>query len=224
MQVYSISSSILIFSQSEAWLRTKARADKNQCSMCNTTTNKYGRAQDQFIKAVCNEVDVHGAKCFHDKDWRAIAPANSGGRSSSLASPAKSSADSYYIKPLALWVPHLLFNHMPTCPPHCESCQRIQIEKPDWIPSPIPLFTLKGHQYLDMFLYYCGHCNWRFNRYHKKSMQLDASAYIGYFNFFLGVKGFAVDEGLHSYTVNAAAHQSTQSIYEKLSKCFRKKC
>lgn len=175
---------------------------------------KLCAAQAAFVASVHTAVDAEGSAYFDDKDWRSVVPA-SAGRSNSLTTKKLVKTESYYVRPVAVWVPHLLLNHIPTCP-NCESNQHIRIDLSTWIASPIVLFTMKGHQYLDTFLYYCGKCDRRFNGYHKKSMHLDAPAYIGYFNYFLGVKGYAVDEELHSYIVNAAAHQSTASVRERL--------
>ena len=66
---------------------------------------KYGLEQEKFIKTVREAVDSKGSEFFNDKNWRCIQA--KGGKRSSLTSNKQLSVDSYYIKPIVMWVPHL---------------------------------------------------------------------------------------------------------------------
>ena len=136
---------------------------------------KYGLQQESFIKSVREAVDSKGADFFNDKNWRCIQP--KGGKRSSLTSKQQLSMDSFYINPIVMWVPHLLFkDHLPTCP-HCKERRFIDISESKWIDSPIHVFGRSNHCYMDTMNYLCTnpHCPKKgkgtFYGYHHKSLQ-----------------------------------------------------
>jgi hypothetical protein len=123
--------------------------------------------------------------------------------------------EAFYVKPLAVWVPHLLIkNHIPCCP-HCKKNNDVDVVKARWINCPKILFGIMRHKYLDTMLYPCRACKKHFAGYNKLAMQLDANVYNGYFNFYLG-HGYAVDEELYCNIIESAPTQSTANIAKRL--------
>jgi hypothetical protein len=180
-------------------------------------SNQYGEAQLSFIKKVRGEIDKEKSAYFHNHQWDNICP--SGGRFDSTLMNAghkkRGKVESFYVKAMASWVPHLIFhNHVPCCP-HCKKNDYVAVDKGRWINSPKILFCLQRHKYLDTWLYPCRGCGRTFAGYNKQSMQLDAAVYYGFFNYFVG-RGYAVDEDLHKHIVLHAAMDSTASIAKKL--------
>ena len=57
-----------------------------------------------------------------------------------------------------------------------------------------------------------------FYGHHHKSLQYDSDKYLGYFNYHLGKRGYAVDDELYSLIVNSANSQSTASIHKQTQK------
>lgn len=107
-------------------------------------------------------------------------------------------ADSFYIRPIAAWVPHkLLPNFVPTCP-HCKKNKYVNVDNARWQNSPKILFGLKGNKYLDTMLYPCNNCKRQFTGYNPDSMREDSSKFIGFFNYHFSGR-FAVDEELYSF-------------------------
>ena len=160
-------------------------------------------------------MDSNAKSFLKGKDWRNIQPC--GGRyvvGTISASPL--AVESFYIKPVAAFVPHILIpNHTPSCP-HCECSKDVDTfgSNVKWIKQPKVLFGVSSHRYLDTKLYYCQGCNRRFSGYDKKSMQLDANQWAGYFPFNLSNK-FAVDDELYSFIVNSS-NLPTATIYREL--------
>ena len=175
----------------------------------------FGPAQAAFIKETRASLDANAKGFLKGKDWRNIQPC--GGRfvvGTISASPL--SVESFYIKAIAAFVPHVLIpNHTPCCP-HCESPKDVDTfgSKVKWIKQPKVLFGVGTHRYLDTKLYYCNGCNRRFAGYDRKSMQLDANQWAGYFPFNLSNQ-FAVDDELYSYIVNAS-NLPMATIYKHL--------
>ena len=171
---------------------------------------KYSCAQDRFIRRTRLEIDSN-PNYFDVHDWRRLHP--KGGRNASLKRPV--SLESFYVKPVASWVPDKLFeNHVPSCP-HCKSNRSVDCVGARWINSPKILFGISSHSYLDTKLYPCRRCGRRFTGYNRESMVLDEAKYLGYFNFYLSAR-FAVDEELLSFITNMY-ERSTSSIHKILT-------
>ena len=108
------------------------------------------------------------------------------------------SAESFYVRPMAMWVPdRLIPNFVPSCP-HCKSNQHVEVSKARWQNSPKVLFGVNGYRYLDTKLYPCRSCKRQFAGYNPQSMKEDGQQYLGYFNFHFSGR-FAVDEDLYSF-------------------------
>lgn len=135
-----------------------------------------------------------------------------------MTSKSKLHTDSFYVRPLASWVPHLLFpSFLPKCPKCCSN-KDINLGESRWVDFPIILCGIGTHRYLDTFYNHCDNCKGKFAGYNKKTMQLNADQHVGYFNFYLGEKGCAVDEELYSYIIHQATSEATSVIHERLHK------
>ena len=122
-------------------------ANKKRCT-------KYSAAQDKFVRRTRHEIDTN-SQYFETHDWRKIE--SSGGRKSSLAKTV--SLESFYVKPIAAWVPDKLFvNHAPSCP-HCKSNRHVEVQSARWINTPKVLYGISSHSYLDTKLYPCWRCS-----------------------------------------------------------------
>ena len=109
----------------------------------------FGLAQLNFIKVNRAEVDKNKEGYFKERDWRNVTP--SGGRFRCAGTKRKVNVNSFYIKPLAVFVPHLLLkNHVPSCP-KCESSLSVFTEGPrvKWVKVPKLLFGVNSHKHLD---------------------------------------------------------------------------
>lgn len=163
---------------------------------------RHGQAQAEFIAKVHHEVATD-ADFFVGKDWRRIEPTD--GRRTCLTARKKQHTDSFHVKSLAVWLPHKLFpEHVPECL-ECGDSKHVDTSKSRWIDAPVVLFGRNTHRHLDTVHCHCGCCDRRFQVFNKRFLQIDAAKCVGQFNFFLGVKGFAVDEELHSFIVHSAA-------------------
>jgi hypothetical protein len=182
-------------------------------------TIPFGTAQLWHIKKVRAAIDNDHRAFFAEKDWRNVIPRRGRYDSSILHKNSKATTrvDHFYIKPVAVWVPHLLKpNHVPCCP-HCKRNTHVDVVKSRWINYPKVLYGIQSHKYLDTKLYPCKKCNKHFAGYNRLSMQLDATTYHGIFDFYVG-HGYAVDEELFGTILEQSAEQSTASIYKRLKR------
>jgi len=172
------------------------------------------QAQCQFIKDARDSIKQHGAGFFHDKDWRDIKLVS--GARSSLAAKAKLHTDSFCVRSLACWVPHLLFpNCLPKCP-KCGSNKDINLGESRWADHPIMLHGTATHRHLDTTCCHCDNCKSKFAGHDKKAMQSNADQHVGHFNFHLGERGCAVDKELCSCAIHEATSEATAAIHERL--------
>ena len=180
---------------------------------------KLSRAQYVFVEKVRGSVEVRKEKYFDDKDWMNIAPATVGVNHSSNQ---KISVQSYYVRPVAVWVPHLLVkNHMPSCP-KCRCCTNVRVKANtkgewEWVKSPLVMHGVPSHTYLDTVYYFCTKldCYSAFTGYNQLSLQIDAKQYVGLFNIYLANR-FAVHPDLYSYVISHSIDDSTAGIHRKL--------
>ena len=182
-----------------------------------SSTLPFGQAQLAHIKKVRVAVDNDHRAFFSENDWRNVVPKRGRYDSSLLYknNRATSRVDHFYVRPIAVWVPHLLKpNHVPCCP-HCKRNNHVDVVKSRWINYPKVLYGIQGHKYLDTKLYPCKKCNKHFAGYNRLSMQLDACMYHGFFDFYLG-HGYAVDDELFRTIVHQSANESTASIFKCL--------
>jgi hypothetical protein len=179
-----------------------------------------GIAQWTFIKKIRAAVKNDPKAFFSHHNWRHVTPGGGKNDSTLFAGNKKTTVDAFYVRPVALWVPHLLIaNHVPTCP-RCKEKDNVDLIKARWINSPKVLHGVTSHKYLDTMLYPCTKCGGTFSGYHKHSLKLDANVVFGYFNYYLG-HGYAVDEDLYRLIVDEACTQSTAAISQRLSRLQR---
>lgn len=134
----------------------------------------FGQPQLDFIKATRLEVDKKKEDYFKGRDWRNIIP--TGGRYQGATTNKRLDTESFYVKPLAVFLPHLLLkNHVPSCP-KCESSLSVHTQGPQvkWVKVPKIMFGITSHKYLDTKRYWCQHCRCSFLGYDKKSMYVDS--------------------------------------------------
>ena len=176
----------------------------------------YGQPQKDFITKTRGDIKTAGRGYFYNRDWTNLLP-NRGRNTCLNNDDLQMYAYSFYIKPIAAWVPHLILpnNHMPACP-KCESNKSIDLGQSDWIANPIILYGVRSHKYLDTWLYKCRDCKSSFNGYNEVSLQKSGSALLGIFNFRLS-RGFAVDDELYSCIINNSK-QTTASTYRTIAR------
>ena len=153
-----------------------------------------------------------GSACFKKKDWKRIGPSIN----TSLAlTDLKTCADSFYIKDVAVWVPHLLLpNHIPCCP-HCGRSDCVDLSKAEFVARPKILHGIRSHRYLDTMMYKCVKCSKSFTGYNPQSLEKDATKVLGVFTFFV-CRGFALDEECYSCITNHS-HDTTASIHRRVA-------
>ena len=113
----------------------------------------YGPSQEAFIQKTRQTVEAMGVRFFDRKDWTRITP--SGGQNTCLnGSDLSMYAETFYVKPLAVWIPHLLVPFfLPSCP-NCERRDGISLApKLKWIDRPKILYGIRSHRYLDTIYY-----------------------------------------------------------------------
>jgi hypothetical protein len=189
-----------------------------QAAKTTRTTNRYGLAQEAFIKKTREAVKAD-LKFFEKNDWSRIS-LKPGLRNTSLnRSNDKAFIDvqSFYVRDLAVWIPHMIIkDHTPTCP----KCERNKFVMPTgtWAGRPKVLYGLRKHRYLDSIYYKChsAECGGKlFSGCNERSLQLDAVKIVGVFNFHL-TSGCGVDEELYSYITNHS-NDTTASIYKRIA-------
>ena len=177
-----------------------------------STNINYGVAQAQFIKSIRQSIDADQGLFFQDKDWRMLTV--KGGRYVGLGH-SRVDTNSFYVKPVAAWVPHLLIpGHVPCCP-KCKHSRSVDCSKAIWIPTPKILYGLSGHRYLDTKSYPCAGCGGRFAGYNIDSMIADGNKLMGFF-FFNVSRQFAIDDELFNEIMNSG-EETTSTIYRRLS-------
>jgi len=187
-------------------------------TMTSWLTNKgkskfcYGSAQHDFIKSVRTSVLAEGAAFFKKKDWKRIGPTTN---TPLTLTELKICADSFYIKDVAMWVPHLLLpNHIPTCP-NCKRSTCVDLSKAEFVERPKILHGVRTHRYLDTMSYKCMDCNKSFTGYNPQSLEQDAAKVLGVFTFYI-CKGFGVDEECYSCITNHS-HDATSYIHRRIA-------
>ena len=120
----------------------------------------YSVSQRLFIEKIRAQVDAD-PNFFHANNWRCVNPPH--GKYSSLMKAV--SAETFYVRPVAIWLPERLIpNFVPTCP-RCKSNQHVEVSKARWQNSPKVLFGVNGYRYLDTKLYPCCSCRRQFAGY-----------------------------------------------------------
>ena len=193
--------------------RGTARTKKSN----NKGKQPYGEAQRLFIKETRSSV-AHGlGGYFKDVNWSRISPCKRGGRAVALNGTGHASvcAESFCVKDIAVWTPHLIMpGFVPSCP-RCQSSEHVDVNgKLNFVARPKILHGLNKHRCLDTVCYHCRDCNGDFAGYNEKSLEVDANELIGIFNVHVS-SGFAVSEELCSYIINHS-NDPTATIHKRL--------
>lgn len=147
---------------------------------------RYGKAQEDFIAATRRAVAVAGADFFRDKDWTCISPPIQRGRKNACLNNNNQVGllvDSFYVKSIAVWMPHLLIpNHVPSCPNCAENPKRfVRVNEAEFIDKPKLLYGVRNHRCVDTYSCGCDGCDGTFYGYNEDSLTKDANALIGLF-------------------------------------------
>ena len=135
-------------------------------------------------------------------DWRNI-----------LFRSSSSTADKYYVKASAAWIPHLIKRGFH---PYCPCCEK-PVPSIDyrWVDQPMIMFGLTGHRYLDTVRYKCVGCRGTFRATNAHSLSLDKTGFVSStFQVHL-LKRCAVDKELYNF-VTSSMMLPTSTIVKSL--------
>jgi len=165
---------------------------------------RYGTAQAEFIeKTRCNVKD--DPTILRGINWRRISYS---ANHLSLTGAKKISVNSFYVKDIAIWLPHVLIpEYTPTCH-RCEEKGGVDVSRWSWVAFPKILHGLHTHRYLDSVEYFCLNCGKEFQAWNEDTLRLDGEEVTGVLNFRLS-SGLAVDEELYSFIVSHSTDTTT---------------
>jgi len=149
------------------------------------------------------------------EDWTNIKPPR--------PSKGQLSPTHYYLRTLAVFIPHLLIkNHTPCCP-ECKSNANVHVDGYRFVENTKPLFGLHEQRELHTVLYPCsgGGSQHTFVAHHNVSLQLGGPKLLGIFRFFVA-KTYAIDEHLHSF-VTSQPFAPTSHVAQLLAAMVEKK-
>jgi len=149
------------------------------------------------------------------KDWTNIRPPK--------PKRGQISPTHYYLKPLAVFVPHLTVqNHTPHCP-ECKSPANVNVDKFKFVENAKPLFCLQEQRELHTVLYTCfgGGKEHSFVAHHQESLRLGGPKLLGIFRFYVA-KTYAIDEHLHSF-ITSQPYAATSHLANLLATMVEKK-
>lgn len=174
------------------------------------TSRKMSDAQKDHIARVRKLVE-NGSDIFYS-DWkRILIQPRIYGRNCIL------SPDAFCIKPSAAWVPHLLIQDYH---PYCTKCRKpVPTIKFRWVDTPMIMFGVNEHRYLDTVRYTCAICGGSFRGTDLESISLDDTGQCrATFGIYL-LPRCAVDEHLYQFVVSSirVPVQVIQSTLKKLS-------
>lgn len=170
---------------------------------------RYGPAQQAFITATRKLIDVI-VDFFQKNDWQRMRHCSH----FSLVAPKKLSVDSFYVKDMAVWLPHMILPHYT---PSCSKCGLKTAVDPcryRWVENPKLLHGVKSHRCLDTVYYYCGECNKEFTGLNPSTLTTDAQEITGILNFWTS-NGFAIDEELYSH-IDIHSSDTTSLTHQRL--------
>ena len=165
-------------------------------------------------------MDANPQSFFKKNSWFDIKPMD-GGRNVNLkyAKDRSIHIESFYVRKVAVWVPHLIVpNHVPTCPKCC-SKQFVNVNKVKWVDYPKLCYGLSDHYYIDTVFYRCDShaCRKSFCGYNPEMLRLDANKVFAEFGMrFKLRKTFAVDEQLFQDVMNDSLRVSTADTAKRI--------
>jgi hypothetical protein len=164
--------------------------------MATTTTDKRrtaSTAQVDFRRSIEKSI-LEGTCADFDNDWTDIKPIR----------PAKVDPSFFYIKPLAVFAPHLMKKVIPDylpCCPKCETGNFVDLKETRFVENPKPLFGMGRERELHTVRYVCkapGKAKHTFVAHNEESLRLGGHALFGVFRFYVA-KRFAVDDALYHF-------------------------
>jgi len=201
---------MLIMSEVNPYAKRKAPTEKLKPRPCKP---RYGTAQAAFIEQTRVAIDADPFY-FRTHEWTRIQCG--GNRYTTMTHPKKITVDSFYVKDLAVWIPHLLTpNYVPTCC-RCLSKVAVGLDTTNWVENPKVLCGVFTHRHFDTKCCRCADCKSDFVGWHPVTLRHDAQEIAGILNFRMS-KGFAVDDELHTFIVTHNT-DTTASIHQKLKK------
>jgi len=132
----------------------------------------------------------------------------------SLVNTKKISPDVFYVKDVAVWIPHMT---TPNCVPSCAKClskELVDVNRYRFVENPKILCGLSNHGYLDSVYHWCGKCTGDFTAFNPATLQQDSQETMGTINFRLS-QGFVVDEELYSF-ITSHSMDTTTSIHQRI--------
>jgi len=94
----------------------------------------HGSPPHEFIKSVRASVLMDGAKCPKKKDGKMIGPTSN---PSLVLTELKMCVDSFCVKDVAMWAPHLLLpDHIMSSCPHCKQSSGVDLRKSEFVERP----------------------------------------------------------------------------------------
>jgi len=187
------------------------RKSTNALSMPKSPKARHGLPQQRFIDNARKRIDKD-LTFFENNKWSRIEHGYD--RSASLVNKKKIDVDSFCVKALTVWLPHV-----PNCVPTCakSNCKTsVDVNRTRWVENPKTSCGIGTHRCFDTKHHWCSHCNGDFAAWHPDALKHDASEITGMLNFRLS-RGFAVDEDLCSFMVTHNS-DTTASIHDRLKK------
>jgi len=189
----------------------KQRRDPVESEQSKTVVPRCGAAQAEFIqrtrKATSNDPSM-----LRDVDWRRISCSAS---LLSMTCKKKISVNAFYVKDLAVWLPHIV---IPDCVPTCHRClskSGVDVGSFRWVENPKMLYGVHTHRCFDTVCYKCHTCRGaEFAATREETIRLDGQEVTGMLNFRLS-SGFGVDEDLCSFIVSHST-DTTAGTYQKI--------
>jgi len=133
---------------------------------------RCGEAQAVFISTIRDTIKDGDPEFLFEKDWRRIQFS----KTASLFSTKRLPPQSFYVKDLAVWVPHLMIpGYIPSCA-KCGSKEGVDPQRfTRFVEFPKMLYGLNGHRYLDTVYYWCSICKGEFLGWHESTLMKDAN-------------------------------------------------
>ena len=169
-----------------------------------TPKPRCGKAQAEFIEKTRGRAK-DDPTMLRGIDWRLIACSSS---HLSLTGAKKISVDSFYVKDIAMWMPHVV---MTNCVPACNRCEEktgVDVSRWSWVDNPKMLHGLHTHRYLDSVEYFCITCGKDFQAWNEDTLRMDGEEVAGVLNFRTS-SNLAVDDELCSFVVAHSTDTTT---------------
>jgi len=178
----------------------------------------HGQPQAEFIKSVRLAIQEERGDCFAKRDWQRLTWSTP----ASLVNAKTMSPHLFYVKDLAVWIPHML---IPGCVPSCAKClskEGVDPNQCQFVEFPKMMCGLTCHRYLDSVHCHCTICQGDFQACNPETLKKDGNELVGILNFRMS-QGFVIDEALYSFiAVNGA--NTTTSTFQRIRALHANRC